>query len=59
MQSVSETRANEQIILLEPFDSVKKYMTAVIKVPSGYRLLLKGASEIVLGICSSQVNVTT
>ncbi|KAJ0419929.1 calcium-translocating P-type ATPase [Aspergillus carlsbadensis] len=59
MQSVSETRANEQIVLIEPFDSVKKYMTAVIKVPSGYRLLLKGASEIVLGFCSSQVNVTT
>ncbi|KAL2809123.1 calcium-translocating P-type ATPase [Aspergillus granulosus] len=59
MQSLSETRANEQIVLIEPFGSVKKYMTAVIKVPSGYRLLLKGASEIVLGFCSSQVNVTT
>ncbi|KAL3456700.1 hypothetical protein BJX64DRAFT_36723 [Aspergillus heterothallicus] len=58
MQSLSETRANEQVVLIEPFDSVKKYMTAVIKVPSGYRLLIKGASEIVLGFCSTQLNVT-
>ncbi|KAF4956142.1 hypothetical protein FSARC_11672 [Fusarium sarcochroum] len=59
MQSLSETRANEQIALIEPFDSVKKYMSAVIKVPSGYRLLIKGASEIVVGYCSSQVNPNT
>ncbi|KAL2846169.1 hypothetical protein BJY01DRAFT_247343 [Aspergillus pseudoustus] len=59
MQSLAETRANEQIVLIEPFDSVKKYMTAVIKIPSGYRLLIKGASEIVLGFCTSQVNVST
>ncbi|KAI8711988.1 Calcium-transporting ATPase [Fusarium sp. LHS14.1] len=56
MQSLSETRANEQIVVIEPFDSVKKYMTAVIKVPSGYRLLIKGASEIIVGFCTQQVN---
>lgn len=59
MQSLSETRANEQVVLMEPFDSAKKYMTAVIKVPTGYRLLIKGASEILLGFCTSQVNVST
>jgi Ca2+-transporting ATPase len=59
MQSLSETRANEQITVIEPFNSVKKYMLAVIKVPTGYRLLIKGASEIVLGYCSSQVNPST
>ncbi|CAJ0542619.1 Ff.00g001690.m01.CDS01 [Fusarium sp. VM40] len=59
MQSLSETRANEQIALIEPFNSVKKYMLAVIKVPTGYRLLIKGASEIVLGYCSAQVNPST
>ncbi|PLB53973.1 calcium-translocating P-type ATPase [Aspergillus steynii IBT 23096] len=58
MQSLPEARANEQVVLIEPFDSVKKYMVAVIKVPSGYRLLIKGASEIVLGFCSSQKNVS-
>lgn len=59
MQSLSETRANEQIVLIEPFDSVKKYMTAVIKTPSGYRLLIKAASEIVAEFCTSQVNPET
>lgn len=59
MQSLAETRANEQTVLIEPFDSAKKYMLAVIKVPSGYRLLIKGASEIVLGFCSTQVKLTT
>ncbi|KAK2930288.1 hypothetical protein FoTM2_010629, partial [Fusarium oxysporum f. sp. vasinfectum] len=46
MQSLSEARANEQIVLIEPFNSVKKYMLAVIKVQAGYRVLIKGASEI-------------
>lgn len=59
MEPLAETRANEQIALIEPFDSNKKYMFAVIKVQSGYRLLIKGASEIVLGFCSSQVDVST
>lgn len=59
LQSLSETRSNEQVINMVPFDSANKYMAAVIKVPSGYRLLVKGASEIVLGFCSTQVNVST
>lgn len=58
MQSVSEARANEKIVNMVPFDSANKYMAAVIEVPSGYRLLIKGASEIVLGLCSSQVDGT-
>ncbi|KAF4430994.1 calcium-translocating P-type ATPase, PMCA-type [Fusarium austroafricanum] len=59
MQSLSETRANEQIILIEPFNSVKKYMLAVIKVQTSYRVLIKGASEIMVGFCSTEVNPTT
>lgn len=59
MQSLAQSRANEQVVLIEPFDSARKYMLAIIKVPSGYRLLVKGASEMVLGFCSSQVNVST
>lgn len=59
MQSLAETRANEDTVLIEPFDSVKKYMAAVIKVPSGYRLLIKGASEIVLQFCTTQMDVST
>jgi Ca2+-transporting ATPase len=56
MQSLAETRANESIIVIEPFDSARKYMTAVIKTPTGCRLLIKGASEIVLGYCQTQVD---
>jgi P-type Ca2+ transporter type 2C len=61
MQSLAETQANENIALIEPFDSVKKYMAAVIKLPESghYRLLVKGASEIVLGFCSTQLDLST
>ncbi|RBA15422.1 calcium-translocating P-type ATPase, PMCA-type [Fusarium proliferatum] len=59
MQSLSEARANEQIVLIEPFNSVKKYMLAVIKVQAGYRVLIKGASEIMVSFCSNEVNPST
>ena len=59
LQSLSEARANEQVVHMVPFQSAKKYMAAVIKAPSGYRLLVKGASEIVLGFCSTQLNAST
>ncbi|EWZ81958.1 calcium-translocating P-type ATPase, PMCA-type [Fusarium oxysporum f. sp. lycopersici MN25] len=59
MQSLSEARANEQIVLIEPFSSVKKYMLAVIKVQAGYRVLIKGASEIMVSFCSTEANPTT
>ncbi|CCT70717.1 probable calcium P-type ATPase NCA-3 (Ca2+-transporting ATPase) [Fusarium fujikuroi IMI 58289] len=59
MQSLSEARANEQIVLIEPFNSVKKYMLAVIKVQAGYRVLIKGASEIMVSFCSTEVNPST
>ncbi|RKL46489.1 Calcium-transporting ATPase 2 [Fusarium oxysporum] len=59
MQSLSEARANEQVVLIEPFNSVKKYMLAVIKVQAGYRVLIKGASEIMVSFCSTEANPTT
>jgi Ca2+-transporting ATPase len=59
MQSLSEARANEQIVLIEPFNSVKKYMLAVIKVQAGYRVLIKGASEIMVSFCSTEANPAT
>lgn len=58
MQSVAEVRANEQIANVLPFDSARKYMATVIKVPSGYRVLVKGAAEIVLGFCTQQVHTS-
>ncbi|KAI0198134.1 calcium-translocating P-type ATPase [Astrocystis sublimbata] len=59
MQSLSELRANEQTVHKMPFDSSKKCMGAVIKVGSQYRLLVKGASEILLNYCSEMADSTT
>lgn len=59
MQSLPETRANEQVVQMFPFDSGKKCMGAVIKLRNGgFRLLVKGASEILLGYCSSKADIT-
>lgn len=59
LQSLSETRANKQVIQMMPFDSAKKCMGTVIKLHSGsgYRLLVKGASEILLGYCSRKAEL--
>ncbi|KAI2633562.1 plasma membrane calcium-transporting ATPase [Hypomontagnella submonticulosa] len=58
MQSLAEVRANEQVIQMMPFDSAKKCMGAVIKLrdQSGFRLLVKGASEILLNYCSEKAD---
>ncbi|KAF4538867.1 Calcium-translocating P-type ATPAse [Lasiodiplodia theobromae] len=54
MGSLSEERANAQVVQLMPFDSGRKCMGAVQKLPNGsYRFLVKGASEILLGYSSS------
>jgi P-type Ca2+ transporter type 2C len=65
MQSLAQARANEHVVQMFPFDSGKKCMGAVIRLRGnnnnndggGYRLLVKGASEILLGYCSSRANV--
>lgn len=60
LQSLSETRANEQVVHMMPFDSGKKCMGAVVRLRSGgFRLLVKGAAEILLGYCSGKVNPQT
>lgn len=52
MGSLTEQRANANIVQLMPFDSNKKCMGAVLKLPDGgYRLLVKGAAEILLRVC--------
>ncbi|RYN70772.1 Calcium-transporting ATPase 2 [Alternaria alternata] len=58
--SLSETRDNEQVIHMFPFDSAKKCMGAVIKLPNGqYRLVVKGASEILLSFASEFAHFET
>uniref|UniRef100_L2G238 Calcium-transporting ATPase n=1 Tax=Colletotrichum fructicola (strain Nara gc5) TaxID=1213859 RepID=L2G238_COLFN len=60
LQSLAEIRANEQVIQLMPFDSSKKCMGAVIRLRSGtYRLLVKGASDILLDCCLIKANFNT
>jgi Ca2+-transporting ATPase len=52
--SLSETRGAEQVVHMFPFDSGKKCMGAVIKLKDGgYRLVVKGASEILVGFSSA------
>ncbi|KAK6363558.1 plasma membrane calcium [Orbilia blumenaviensis] len=48
MQPVAEERSNVNIVQIFPFDSGRKCMGVAIKTASGYRLLVKGASEIML-----------
>ena len=63
MGGLSETRSNEEVIQMYPFDSKKKCMGAVIKLNKsaggGYRLLVKGASEILLHYCSAKADIAT
>ena len=63
MGSLSETRSNEEVVHMYPFDSKKKCMGAVIKLKDsaggGYRLIVKGASEILLHYCSAKADIAT
>lgn len=57
MGLVAEERANAEIVQLFPFDSGKKCMAAAVKTADGkYRLLIKGASEILISKCSRITN---
>ncbi|ORY19050.1 hypothetical protein BCR34DRAFT_648450 [Clohesyomyces aquaticus] len=54
MGSLSQERTSAQVTQMLPFDSGRKCMGAVQKLPNGtYRLLVKGASEILLGYSST------
>ncbi|KAF3930752.1 hypothetical protein ABW19_dt0210570 [Dactylella cylindrospora] len=55
MQPVAEERANVNILQIFPFDSGRKCMGVVIKTATGYRLLVKGASEIMLRSASHYI----
>ena len=49
LDSLAMERANAQVSQVIPFDSSRKCMGVVIKLPSGsYRLLVKGAAELML-----------
>ncbi|BDD54720.1 hypothetical protein MAP00_000315 [Monascus purpureus] len=60
MGSVSEARSNARVAQMVPFDSGRKCMAVVIKLDNGkYRMLVKGASEILLGKCTRIINDAT
>ncbi|KAL2068976.1 hypothetical protein VTL71DRAFT_15314 [Oculimacula yallundae] len=59
MDTLTNERANSEIVQLFPFDSDKKCMGVVVKHGKDYRLFVKGASEIVLEACASVADVTT
>ncbi len=56
MSSVSEERENADVVQMVPFDSGRKCMAVVVKTGnSAYRMLVKGASEIMLTKCSRTI----
>ena len=60
MGPVSEERSNSNIVQVIPFDSGRKCMASVIKLDNGkYRMLVKGASEIMLERCSKIIRDPT
>jgi len=40
-----------------PFSSARKRMSSIVEIAQGYRLYTKGASEIVLGLCSEMMTL--
>ncbi|KAI5251963.1 calcium-translocating P-type ATPase [Aureobasidium subglaciale] len=53
MDSISIERSNSELVQFMPFDSGRKCMGVVQKVGDKYRLLVKGASEIMLKQCTN------
>ena len=60
MGPIAEERAGANVVQMIPFDSDRKCMGVVIRLASGsYRLLVKGAAEILLEKATSELANTT
>lgn len=55
MTSLAEEQANLHLTHIYPFDSARKAMALVYKTSTGYRLLVKGATELVLRLSTKVV----
>ncbi|KAL6709997.1 plasma membrane calcium [Coniothyrium glycines] len=56
MGNVAQERSDANIVQIIPFDSAIKCSAAVAKIQNGrYRMYVKGASEILLGMCDKVV----
>lgn len=49
-------RSNANIVQLIPFDSARKCMGAVVQTDTGYRMLVKGAAEIMLSKATTTIS---
>ena len=60
IESIGEERANADVAQMVPFDSARKCMAVIVKLPNGkYRMMVKGASEILILKCTRIVTDPT
>lgn len=57
--SLSEVQKENKIEHVYPFDSSRKAMAVVYQLPTGYRILVKGAPELLLGASTRMVQSAT
>ncbi|KAF5023726.1 hypothetical protein F66182_4200 [Fusarium sp. NRRL 66182] len=60
MGALAEERANSPIVAILPFDSSRKWMAVLVNISDGrYRLLVKGAAEVVFEYCAFVISDPT
>ncbi|KAF4992269.1 hypothetical protein FGRMN_7299 [Fusarium graminum] len=60
MGNLAEERANSPIVAILPFDSSRKWMAVLVKIHDNrYRLLVKGAAEVVFEYCAFVISDPT
>jgi magnesium-transporting ATPase (P-type) len=52
---IAVQHASNTHVQIHPFSSAKKRMSTIVRLNGGYRMFVKGASEILLPLCATQV----